>query len=409
MSAEPGDGWHEGREPGADARASTHIAEPKRSTRVRSRGEGTIYRDGAYFVAEVEWTDATGTHRKRRKRKTKTEAIEARRQLIEEIKSGRSTTGTAFTATVADAVRAYLLEAESRVAARTYTDYKRIAEGQIVPAIGRMRAHAVRRRDIVRMLDAVKGARSKQYCYVVAKAAVGPYVRAVDPLEHPFPPRSAPRVPKRLVKPFDGDLCARILAAVHGHPVETLVILALATGTRESELLGLRWGDVGDGFVIVTSKLDETTRTTGPTKTDGGRRRIDVPGEIGELLAAHRAAAAARKRPAKDRDFVFLNRSSKPIRASNLRRTWRKLRAKHGLPADFRIYDLRHMHASVLAAAGVASKVIAERLGHGSTRITDDTYSHLMPGMQAGATAAIGRALRDAAADKSWSLDKSTT
>jgi len=54
------------------------------------------------------------------------------------------------------------------------------------------------------------------------------------------------------------------------------------------------------------------------------------------------------------------------------------------------------MHASVLAAAGIASKVIAERLGHESTRLTDDTYSHLMPGMQAGATSAIGAALSEA-------------
>jgi hypothetical protein len=45
----------------------------------------------------------------------------------------------------------------------------------------------------------------------------------------------------------------------------------------------------------------------------------------------------------------------------------------------------------VLAAASVASKVIVERLGHESTRLTDDTYSHLMPGMQATATAVIAR------------------
>ena len=61
----------------------------------------------------------------------------------------------------------------------------------------------------------------------------------------------------------------------------------------------------------------------------------------------------------------------------------------HGLPPGFRIYDLRHAHASVLAAASVASKVIGERLGPESTRLTDDTYSHLMPGMQATATAVI--------------------
>ncbi len=63
------------------------------------------------------------------------------------------------------------------------------------------------------------------------------------------------------------------------------------------------------------------------------------------------------------------------------------------------------MHASVLAAAGVASKVIAERLGHSSTRITDDTYSHLMPGMQVAASETIGRVLSEATHHPKYSGD----
>jgi len=53
------------------------------------------------------------------------------------------------------------------------------------------------------------------------------------------------------------------------------------------------------------------------------------------------------------------------------------------------LYDFRHAHASLLGEAGIASKVIAERLGHASTRLTDDTYSHLMPGMQRDAVTAV--------------------
>ncbi len=54
-----------------------------------------------------------------------------------------------------------------------------------------------------------------------------------------------------------------------------------------------------------------------------------------------------------------------------------------------RLYDLRHTHATLLLAEGVHPKVAAERLGHATTRLTLDTYSHVLPGMQEVAAAVI--------------------
>ena len=51
-----------------------------------------------------------------------------------------------------------------------------------------------------------------------------------------------------------------------------------------------------------------------------------------------------------------------------------------------RFHDLRHAHASLMLARGVHPKVVADRLGHSSIRVTMDVYSHLMPGVQAAAT-----------------------
>jgi len=90
----------------------------------------------------------------------------------------------------------------------------------------------------------------------------------------------------------------------------------------------------------------------------------------------------------RESDFIFCGKNGNAMDAANLRRSWRRIRERHGLP-PFRLYDLRHAHASLLAEAGISSKVIAERLGHSSTRLTDDTYSHLMPGMQQVAVALI--------------------
>ena len=59
-----------------------------------------------------------------------------------------------------------------------------------------------------------------------------------------------------------------------------------------------------------------------------------------------------------------------------------------GVPV-IRFHDLRHTHATLMLGAGVHPKVVQERLGHASIQITLDTYSHVMPGMQAGAAAKL--------------------
>jgi integrase len=71
---------------------------------------------------------------------------------------------------------------------------------------------------------------------------------------------------------------------------------------------------------------------------------------------------------------------------------WCKFKAKQGL--EIRFHDLRHTHATQLLKAGVHPEVVSERLGHASIRITLDTYSHVMPGMQEDAAEKIDAGLR---------------
>ncbi len=57
-----------------------------------------------------------------------------------------------------------------------------------------------------------------------------------------------------------------------------------------------------------------------------------------------------------------------------------------------RLYDLRHSHATLLLLADENPKIVAERLGHSTVVLTLDTYSHVIPGMQEEAAAAIDAA-----------------
>ncbi len=56
----------------------------------------------------------------------------------------------------------------------------------------------------------------------------------------------------------------------------------------------------------------------------------------------------------------------------------------------FRLYDLRHTHATLLLKAGINPKIVSERLGHSSIVLTLDTYSHVLPGMQDEADSKLG-------------------
>jgi integrase len=73
-------------------------------------------------------------------------------------------------------------------------------------------------------------------------------------------------------------------------------------------------------------------------------------------------------------------------------RTWRRVLATANV-GHVRWHDLRHAHATLMLASGVHPKIVSERLGHASVGITLDTYSHVLPGLQAAAAEALDSVL----------------
>jgi integrase len=80
-----------------------------------------------------------------------------------------------------------------------------------------------------------------------------------------------------------------------------------------------------------------------------------------------------------DHQLVFCQRNGKPLHAHNVaQRDFRKIAHRLGLP-HFRFHDLRHSTATMLLRQGVQPKVVSEQLGHASSAVTLDTYSHVLP------------------------------
>jgi integrase len=78
-----------------------------------------------------------------------------------------------------------------------------------------------------------------------------------------------------------------------------------------------------------------------------------------------------------------------------LTRLWERFLGTTTLP-QIRFHDLRHSHATHMLSSGVHPKIASERLGHATVGLTLDTYSHVIPGMQADAVARIDAAFAEA-------------
>ena len=189
-----------------------------------------------------------------------------------------------------------------------------------------------------------------------------------------------------------------LLSAARGGRLEALYVLAIHTGLRRSEILGLKWTDVDleTGILSVQRSLD-TDGTFNPPKRNKSRRTVKLTGRAAEALKGHRARQNEERLRLgslwEDHDLVFPNRVGKPMNADNLyHREFKPLLKKASL-FGFTFHSLRHTSATLLLSKNVNPKIVQEMLGHAMISQTMDTYSHVMPGMGDVAATALEEAL----------------
>ncbi|MCL2395983.1 MAG: site-specific integrase, partial [Acidimicrobiaceae bacterium] len=174
-----------------------------------------------------------------------------------------------------------------------------------------------------------------------------------------------------------------LLAAARGHRLEALFVTGLMLGLRPGELTGLRWTDVdldrGRLTVEGSLKRERGQLRLGATKTLRSRRPLQIPEPVRVALRDHRKRQAAEQLYAgpawQDRGLVFTTAVGTPIDPSNLRHTFGRLTERAGL-GHWTPNELRHSAASLLSASGVPLEVIADVLGHASTRMLEQHYRH---------------------------------
>jgi integrase len=341
-------------------------------TRRRGRGEGSIYRrkDGSW-VAQY----TAGDKRRYIYGKTRKDVAARLNRAIVERDSG--IVYDSENLKVADYLDRWLDSIRDTLRKRTWQRHEEITRLHLKQTIGGLRLDKLNALEVQSLyrfkLDSGLSPRTVQIIHTTLHKALKQAVR------WSLLPRNVcevvvpPRVPKSEIKPLDAQQAKKLLDTARDTQPDLfpLYVLALTTGMRSGEILGLQWQDVDLDAGTLQVKRTVFNGTVSTPKTTRSNRGISLP---------NMAVEALRKHP-RSSEWVFSSKNGTSLSVHNLHnRYWKPLLKDARLP-DIRFHDLRHTCATLLLSKGVHPKLVQELLGHSSIEITLDTYSHMLPSM----------------------------
>ncbi len=374
----------------------------------RGSNEGSIYwRKDGRWVASLSLGYQGG--RRRRKHffgRTRQEAARKLQQAQRALADGG--TLTAERQTVGSLLETWLREsAAKRVRPRTLERYEGIVRLHLIPALGHIRLNKLTPAHVDAMMNrALKSggsARSVAQHRAVLRRALNVAMRWGWVTRNAASLSEPPRVQEQEIRALTPKDAKALLEAVQGDRLEALFTLALASGLRQGEALGLRWSDLDLEVGVLTvrrtlQRISGLWRLMEP-KTARAHRTIPLPAAVVASLREHRA------RQLKERlrsgrawegqdwgDLVFTDELGRPLSGFHVLRRFKALLAAAGLPT-MRYHDLRHGAATLMAAQGVPARVAMEILGHSQISTTLNIYTHVAADAQREAVERVGAVL----------------
>ena len=360
----------------------------------RAKGEGSVYtrKDGRVVG---EWEDANGRTRYMTSTKmSKAEMSRAIRKKLQERDEGIAAHSEGLT--VEKYMDRWLEAIRGNVRPGTFKPYEAIVRLHIKPTLGRTKLDKLNAMQLEKLyrqkLDSGLSPRRVRYIHVTIRKALKDAVRlqllARNVADAAIPPRQV----KSEIEPLTQDQLRTLLDASRGDTLHALYVLAITTGMRQGEIIGLQWKDVDldGGTLRVNRSVYEGV--VSPPKTNAGRRTIRLSKLAVSALRQHRVNAATRRE--RISEWVFPNARGTTIGHQNLHnRSWKPLLRRAGLPHSVRFHDLRHSCISLLLAKGVPVKVVSEMAGHADISVTLSVYGHVLPDMQGTAADGMDAAL----------------
>jgi len=377
-------------------------------TKRRGHGQGGIRKraDGRW-----EATVDLGWENGKRKRKylhgrTQRDAAEMLRRAQTAIEAGQPVGNDRLT------VEAYLEgwlrdTLPTSVKPTTVENYGYVIRGSVLPTLGRLPLRKLAPNDVDRMLRHLEDQGRKPNTLRLARTILRRALRDAERrdlvVRNAAALSEAPHVERRPHRTLTVPEARHLLAAAEDDRLGPLWTVALATGLREGELLGLRWEDVDPeaAELRVRGTLKRLAgrglvRTSAKNQTSEARVPL-IPLAL-SALRRQRARQAEERLAAggawcDDEGYVFTTPLGTPIDARNLLRAWGSFRDGAALP-PMTIHDLRHSTATLLRNLGVPLDEVSAILRHAGIAITADIYSEVGRDLKRDAMAVLERALR---------------
>jgi len=304
------------------------------------------------------------------------------------------------------------VDIERRVARKTAVRHRQLVQHQIMPRLGQMPVRQLTPTHIeafeaqLQRDGYVKGRRAGQgltaqtvlHVHRTLSQALAHAVKAGVLFKNPAEQVKPPRPPSREIAILSKAEVATLLRAAEGSPLYLPVLVAVTTGMRRGELLGLRWSDIDlkAARLTVNQSLERSKgKTTFKSpKTHGSRRSITLPALTVEALKEYRSRQARI-----GAGELVLSHDGIPWDPDSLTKAFDRLIAATGV-RRITFHGLRHTHISHQLMDGVHVKIVSERAGHASVSTTLSVYAAFIPTLQADAAAGVDTWLRQNLAEQ---------
>ncbi|MFY9780842.1 MAG: tyrosine-type recombinase/integrase [Candidatus Baltobacteraceae bacterium] len=357
---------------------------------------------GSWYLRVDLGRDATGKRQQRRVtvNGTKAEAQKKLRDLLREVETGTLVADRHLT--FAGLSERWLDSVEHRIGARAHANYRAHVEQHIVPAVGAVRLEALRPAHVEQALAAwISGGRADRrkdrahlsrrtvaHIFSTLRAVCAWGVRMQLLPRNPAEAVEPPKVEQHEMQALDAAGVAALLAAVRGTELEHPAVVAVGTGLRRGELLGLRWADVDLEAARLTVRRSVEMvggqRHEKAPKTRNSARTIALPQFVLAALKAQRKAQNERRLVlglGRDENAVVFDRADgEPWAPTIFGNTFRRTMKRAGLRV--RLHDLRHSYATLALSSGTDLKTVSAALGHSAIGVTANVYLHAVESLQ---------------------------
>ena len=296
---------------------------------------------------------------------------------------------------------------------KTYSD---VVKNHIKPALGAVLLCDLQPHEIQRFLNSLQrgvkplSPKSVKNVHGVLSKALAEAVRIKYLPMNPSTGCILPKVTRDEIHPFEAEEITRFMEGIKGDPFEPLFFVAINTGMRISELLGLRWSrvDFRKGTIKVDAQLlclrgAGSKRTLGPTKNGKPRAFKAAPAVMECLKGVEHQQKERRLKAGAVWDnplgLVFTNEIGGDIPHITIEHHFARILAAAGIGehrfhdlrarilasagiGEHRFHDLRHTFTVEGIKAGVDVKTLSAMLGHSSVAFTLDVYGHVTGAMQ---------------------------